>query len=203
MNTTNKLKCPQCGAEIDIDEVLIRPLENKLRDKVKSEMEEIEKQLREKIEEDQSERIKSLKVELDEKSGKLKEYHKAKAEIEKLRREKSEMRDELEAENAKKTNELLKQEREKIRKAIDEDNEMKLLEKDQLIDQLKKNLKDAQQKAEQGSMQAQGEVQEVAIEDYLKESFPLDSIEEIKKGARGADCLQIVNTQFTQNCGTI
>jgi hypothetical protein len=58
-------------------------------------------------------------------------------------------------------------------------------------------------KQEQGSMQLQGEVQELAIEEWLQAQFPLDSIEEIKKGARGGDCIQTVNTFSQQNCGKI
>src|SRR5665213_2029069 len=60
-----------------------------------------------------------------------------------------------------------------------------------------------QRKLEQGSMQVQGEVQELAIEDFLRASFPMDAINEVKKGARGADCVQIVNTRARQNCGVI
>jgi hypothetical protein len=52
-------------------------------------------------------------------------------------------------------------------------------------------------------MQLQGEVQELAIEEWLQTQFPLDSIEEIKKGARGGDCIQTVNTFAQQNCGKI
>ena len=52
-------------------------------------------------------------------------------------------------------------------------------------------------------MQTQGEVQELGIEEWLSSKFPLDTIQEIKKGARGADCLQIVHTRMRQNCGTI
>lgn len=58
-------------------------------------------------------------------------------------------------------------------------------------------------KQEQGSMQTQGEVQELAVEEWLAEKFPLDSIQEIKKGERGADCLQTVHTRTRQNCGSI
>ncbi|NQU86276.1 MAG: DUF2130 domain-containing protein, partial [Mariniphaga sp.] len=72
----------------------------------------------------------------------------------------------------------------------------------QLEDQ--KNLtEEMKRKQEQGSMQLQGEVQELAIEEWLAAQFPLDSIEEIKKGARGGDCIQIVNTRARQNCGAI
>ena len=46
-------------------------------------------------------------------------------------------------------------------------------------------------------------MQELAIEEWLSAQFPLDSIEEIKKGARGGDCIQVVNTRSIQNCGKI
>lgn len=58
-------------------------------------------------------------------------------------------------------------------------------------------------KQEQGSMQLQGEVQELAIEEWLAMQFPLDSVEEVKKGARGGDCIQVVNTHNRVNCGRI
>ena len=72
----------------------------------------------------------------------------------------------------------------------------------QLEDQ-KMLTEEMKRKQEQGSMQMQGEVQELAIEEWLVAQFPLDTIEEIKKGARGGDCLQFVNTRTHQNCGTI
>jgi hypothetical protein len=52
-------------------------------------------------------------------------------------------------------------------------------------------------------MQLQGEVMELAIEEWLKNKFPLDLIQEVKKGAQGADCLQIINTRGSENCGSI
>jgi hypothetical protein len=52
-------------------------------------------------------------------------------------------------------------------------------------------------------MQLQGEVMELTIEEWLASNFPLDTIDEIKKGANGADFLQIAITQEEQNCGTI
>ena len=72
----------------------------------------------------------------------------------------------------------------------------------QLEDQ-RKLTEEMKRKQEQGSMQLQGEVQELAIEEWLSSQFPLDTIEEIKKGARGGDCIQIVNTRAQQNCGKI
>jgi len=53
------------------------------------------------------------------------------------------------------------------------------------LDDQKKLTEEMKRKQEQGSMQLQGEVQELAIEEWLAFQFPLDSIEEVKKGARG------------------
>jgi hypothetical protein len=58
-------------------------------------------------------------------------------------------------------------------------------------------------KAEQGSMQMQGEVQELALEELLMSTYPFDSIEEVSKGVRGADCIQTVVNKRQQSCGSI
>jgi len=97
----------------------------------------------------------------------------------------------------------LEQERQKIHKLVQEQNELKLKEKEKQLEDLHQKLEEARRKAEQGSQQSQGEVQELAIEEWLGASFPFDTIEEIKKGAKGADCLQTVHTREKQNCGTI
>ncbi len=52
-------------------------------------------------------------------------------------------------------------------------------------------------------MQLQGEVQELAIENYLRDAYPTDIIENIKTGARGADVLQVVRNSRGQECGKI
>ena len=118
-------------------------------------------------------------------------------------REKEEMESSIMAKAEIALNEKLKLEKEKIQKATDEQNELKLRQKDEQLRQLQEQLQIAQRKAEQGSMQLQGEVQELAIEEWLKEKYPFDTIDEVKKGARGADCMQIVHTRESQNCGKI
>ncbi|MBW2544740.1 MAG: DUF2130 domain-containing protein [Deltaproteobacteria bacterium] len=170
---------------------------------LKEEKTRLQIEIRARMEEEQSERIRSLQEELDQKSGQLKEFNKAKSEIERLKREKGELKDSIEAESEKKLSEMIGEEKEKIRKTEEQRSQLKLSEKEKVIEQLSEQLKDAQRKAEQGSTQLQGEVQELAIEEWLSVNFPLDTIEEIKKGARGADCLQIVNTRTRRNCGTI
>jgi hypothetical protein len=78
---------------------------------------------------------------------------------------------------------------------------MRELEK-QLEDQ-KKLAEEMRRKAEQGSMQLQGEVQELLLETILKEQFPFDLIEEVGKGVEGADCMQIVRNAAGKECGKI
>ena len=134
---------------------------------------------------------------------KRQEFNRAKSEIERLKREKNELKESIEVESERKYSEMLSAERENIRKNEEQKAQMKLFEKEKVIEQLKKDIKETQRRAEQGSMQLQGEVQELAIEEWLGAAFPLDTIEEVKKGARGADCVQIVNTRTRQNCGTI
>ena len=144
-----------------------------------------------------------MQNDLKKKSEQVKDLHRAKAEIEKIKLEKSELKDkiklELNREMAQKINEV----KERIIKNESEKVELNLIEKEKLIEQLRNDLKETQRRAEQGSVQAQGEAQEIGIEDYLKDTFPMDSIEEIKKGTRGADCLQIINTPGREACGSI
>jgi hypothetical protein len=88
-------------------------------------------------------------------------------------------------------------------KRADEESSLKLAERDQKIEALAKQLKDAQRKLEQGSQQIQGDVQEVALEALLKEAFPRDEIERVGKGVNGGDVLHRVFDSKGRECGTI
>jgi hypothetical protein len=85
----------------------------------------------------------------------------------------------------------------------DTEHQMKLRELEkQLADQ--KNLtEEMRRKQAQGSMQLQGEVQELALESVLRNAFPFDVITEVSKGVRGADCIHVVRNNFGQECGKI
>ncbi|MFP5989500.1 DUF2130 domain-containing protein [Helicobacter pylori] len=152
---------------------------------------------------EQQKGLELLQKELDEKSKQVQELHQKEAEIERLKRENNEAESRLKAENEKKLNEKLEMEREKIEKALHEKNELKFKQQEEQLEMLRNELKNAQRKAELSSQQFQGEVQELAIEEFLRQKFPLDSIEEIKKGQRGGDCIQVVHTREFQNCGKI
>jgi len=178
-------------------------LQEQLATQLKAEQKKLTEKIKQQIKEEQSEEIALLQKEISEKSEQVKELNQSKIMIEKLKREKGEAEQAAQLKAEQTLTERLKEEKEKIQKLADEQNELKLRQKDEHMEQLKRQLVEAQRKAEQGSMQTQGEAQELAIEEWLSTEYPLDSIEEIKKGQRGADCIQVVNTFEHQNCGTI
>ena len=247
MKNESQISCPNCGTQIDVNDILKHQLEESIRQeyqakelsakkelkaqeekltqdksafeaKKRKEAEEFqskldaklklglkskEAKLKSKLEEENSEQLAELNKELKDQSEKLKDYNKSKAEIARLKREKDEAESKAKADAALLLNEKLKEEALKIQKTTDEANELKFKEYEMQLADQKKLMDEMKRKHEQGSMQLQGEVQELAIEEWLATTFPLDTIDEIKKGARGADCIQIVNTRESQNCGTI
>ena len=83
------------------------------------------------------------------------------------------------------------------------EHQLKLKEYEKQIEDQKKLVEEMRRKAEQGSMQLQGEVQELILEELLRNNFPFDEIGEVGKGVRGADCVQTVRNKFGQDCGKI
>ncbi len=177
--------------------------QDRLSKQIAAERKNLEAELKTKLLDENAEVLKSMQEELNEKSQQLKELNRAKADIEKLKREKDEMKETLEAESQTRLNEIISLEKEKIKRVEEERNEMKMRELMKQLEDQKKLTSEMRRKQEQGSMQMQGEILELAIEEWLTTEFPLDTIEEIKKGARGGDCIQIVNTRDFLNCGKI
>lgn len=189
--------------EIEFNAKLQSAVNIKLQeDRVKLQ-EQLAKEIRASIASENSLQLKQLQDELQEKSKQVQELNASKATISKLEREKSEIVSKIQADSAIELNRLLEQEKQKLHKEQEELNALKLREKDEQLEQIKKQLDDAKRKAEQGSMQIQGEVQERSIEEYLESKFKYDTIEEISKGAFGADCIQTINTLDFQNCAKI
>lgn len=164
---------------------------------------EIEQRLKKKLEGDNQDRLKSMQIELSEKSDKLKDLYKKEAEIEQLKREKEEALEQAKLSAQKELSEILVFEKVKMKRQAEEASDFTIKELKKQLEDQKSLAEQMKRKHEQGSMQLQGEVMELAIEEWLANQFPLDTIDEIKKGANGADCLQIVNTREAQNCGTI
>lgn len=83
------------------------------------------------------------------------------------------------------------------------EHQLRIKEFEKQLEDQKKLVEEMRRKAQQGSMQLQGEVQELILEEILRVTFPFDEIGEVGKGVRGADCIQVVRNRFGQACGKI
>lgn len=191
---------------------------NKLIEQTKSDAENQEKIIAEKIKlqkaileqeatkkaaEEVDTRVKLMEKELQEKTAKIKEAQVK--ELELMQKEKAFLEKQelfaIEFEKQILEREKAIEERFKQKEAEKTDFKVKELEK-KLADQ-KSLIETMQRKAEQGSMQMQGEVQELALEELLHHTFPFDMIEEVGKGVKGADAIQTVRNPLGKECGKI
>ena len=108
----------------------------------------------------------------------------------------------LQEQRAEMVEQIRKQETEK-NNLKDTEHQLRVKELEKQLDDQKKLAEEMKRKAEQGSMQLQGEVQELILEELLRNAFPFDLITEVGKGVRGADCVHHVRNQFGQECGKI
>ena len=258
MPSQTTINCPNCGTEININEVLSSELEKSLtqkhaheleenrrkykeamqalkmkesamqeakekidqevkratREQLRIEREKLQDEIKKELVEEQSESMALLQKELEEKSKQVQELNASKVMIEKLKRDMTELESKAKADAQIALNKQLAEEKEKLEKQasalkaqalkeVREATELELKAKDEQIAQMAKSIEDAKRKSEQGSMQVQGESLETIIETWLGSQFPFDSIDEVKKGAFGADCIQTVHTRELQNCGVI
>ncbi|WP_300792869.1 MULTISPECIES: DUF2130 domain-containing protein [Helicobacter] len=184
-------------------ESLQEKVQQATKESLKQERQKLQESLKQEFAQEYQEALKTMQKELEEKSNQVRELNLSKAEIEKLKREKGEIESKIKAQEQERLAQEMASFKEKLHKEIESQNELRFREKEQQLEGLKKQLQEAQRKVEIGSQQLQGEVQELAIEEYLQVQFPLDDIVEIKKGAHGGDCVQIVHTREIPNCGKI
>jgi hypothetical protein len=246
-NNKTVIQCPECGKDIDINDVLTHQLEKQLTEKyederdaekekisaleknlskekdalekqkedlntsieievkkeLKSEREKVEAKLKKRLLEENQEQLSMMEKELEEKSKQVQELNRTKAEIEKLKREKDEIKFEVEAKAQKDLSKILLEEKKKIQKTVEDQSQTRIKQFQIKFDEQTKLIEEMKRNQEEGSSRILGESGELEIEEWLGNQFRLDTIEEIKKGARGADCLQTVHTRERQNCGTI
>ena len=107
------------------------------------------------------------------------------------------------ADERAKLGEIIKKEEDEKNKLREAEFQLKLREKDMQLEAQNKLVEEMKRRAEQGSMQLQGEAQELALEELLRHSFPFDLVSEVGKGVRGADCILTVRNSYGQECGKI
>ncbi|MFI5271205.1 MAG: DUF2130 domain-containing protein [Candidatus Saccharimonadales bacterium] len=229
----NTIKCKNCGQEIEIDKALegqiearVLAAEHKKHEeeliKVKAEAAEdaqkaaevdieiakkkLEAELvssQKKATVDQELLVQSLRDDAKSKDDSNTKLREQLSEIMKSLREEKEARANADLEAQKKIAAESDKIREAATKSADEKYHLKIAEQEKKLADTQKALEDAQRKAAQGSQQNQGEVLELDLENRLREEFPFDQIDEVKKGQRGADIIQTVRNQSATNCGVI
>jgi len=135
--------------------------------------------------------------------AKLAEAQQAQADLIKKQRELDDAKRELELTVEKRVQAGLEETRLKARQEAEDGLKLKVMEKEQTIAAMQKQIEELRRKAEQGSQQLQGEVQELELESLLGARFPADMIEPVPKGEYGGDILQRVHNISGQCCGTI
>ena len=153
--------------------------------------------------EQKTKEITDLQEVLKQRDEKLAEAQKAQAEIIRKQRELDDAKRELELTVEKGIQEGLAVTRDRVRKEVEEQMKLKVMEKEQTITSMQKQIEELKRKAEQGSQQLQGEVQELELETLLNTKFPRDIIEPVPKGEYGGDVLHRVIGPLGQSCGTI
>lgn len=223
MSTT--IKCPNCAHEFEPTDAVRDEVERKLRSQMmdwqrKKEQEaqkqlaeatmQIEQQTRRRVADDYEMRLKLLQQSEAEKDMKLKlarekelEFIKKEQDIITKEKELDLKLQQMLLEERNRLSEIIRREEDERNKLKEQEHFLKVKELEKKIDDQNKLVEEMKRKAQQGSMQLQGEVQELALEEMLKNTFPFDMVAEVGKGVRGADCIQTVRNNFGQECGRI
>lgn len=171
---------------------------------------EIQQQLRKTIAADYENQLRLLQQSMQENEEKLKTARQREFDFLKKEQELKNKEQELEILLQKKLLEERNTLVQQIRKEEENRNSLKETEYQLKLKELEKQLEDQRKlademkrKAEQGSMQLQGEAQELLLEELLRDFFPYDSIGEVGKGVEGADCIQLVRNHLGNDCGKI
>ena len=192
------ITCPKCKHEITLNKSLATPYILKLENDFELRLVNLSEQLAQKEKE-----VFDLKDRLNKRELKLAEAQKEQIEALKLKQELADEKREFDLTVQKGIAERLTTVREQARKEVEDEQKLKIYEKNHLISQLHERIDDLKRHIEQGSQQLQGEVQELELESLLRTKFPTDLIKPVGKGQKGADALQEVIGKAGQNCGTI
>ena len=209
-----EIKCPNCGHQFELNESLKNEVEKELRSKMlswqKKKEEEFEfqktvliKDALKKASEETAARLQSLEEEAKTKTQQLHDLQKKELDLLREKNVLEEKQKNMEVEIEKRFLEKRKEIEEGAIKREQEIFDLKTKEYKVQMDQQQKLIEELKRKSEQGSMQLQGESQELLLEEILKENFPFDLIEEVGKGVEGADCIQVIRNSAGVVCGKI
>jgi hypothetical protein len=201
------INCPKCGIEIKVTESLAAPL---IAAKLKIERERISAAEAQKARficaadiEQKAREIADLQEVLTERDSKLAEAQAAQAALIRKQRELDDAKREIDLTIETRVQESLGAIRNRAKQEAENGLRLKVLEKEELISSMQRQIEELKRKAEQGSQQLQGEVQELELESLLRVKFPRDVIEPVATGEFGGDVLHTVIGTQGQRCGTL
>jgi hypothetical protein len=140
---------------------------------------------------------------LADRDAKLIEAQKAQVDVIRKGRELDDAHRELELTVEKRIQASLESVRERAKQDAEATLRVKVIEKEEQIASMQRQIEDLRRKAEQGSQQLQGEASELELEGMLRSRFPGDVIEAVGKGEFGGDVMQTVRNSGGQICGMI
>ena len=178
-------------------------LDEELEARLKKQEHVLRQQLEQKARQAAAVEINDLQEQLKEKDSRVEEAQKKELEIRKQARLLEEKQKNLDLEFQRKIDEERKAIEEKISKQFSDETNLKLREKEKQINDLRKSLEDAKRKSEQGSMETQGEVLELDLEQRLRSEFVHDTVSPVPKGIKGADVVQEIRDTSMNECGKI
>ena len=192
---------------LEAERAKLAQLAEKQDELIKSELAKAVEQEKKKIEklagENFEQQIKALTEENEKRKAENRVLKEKEIALMRQEAELKEKQDDLSLQVEKQILERQKDIEEKARAKERENFELEKLKLLKQIDDNKKLAEEMKRKAEQGSMQLQGEIQELALEVLLAQTYPFDKIAEVPKGIRGADSIQTVINAAQQVCGTI
>lgn len=171
----------------------------KLQQKLEQEKLKIEQATKESFEE----KLKLQNEELEKRKAENKSLREKEVALLRKEAELKEQQENLKLQTEKELLERQKEIEDKARLKERESFELEKIKWEKQFGDQAKLIEEMKRKAEQGSMQMQGEVQEIALENLLARLYPFDTIEEVGKGIRGADVIQTVINSAQQVCGKI
>jgi len=181
----------------------IESVDEQVKARLAQERPALERVIRERAKEERDLELKDKAAAIAELQAKVQQANQKELAFLKKERELQDRVEAVELEVTRRTHEQLQKVREQALKELDEQHRLKLMENEQKVQTLLRQIEDLKRKAEQGSQQTQGEVLELALEELLKQLFPTDSIEPVPKGVRGADVIQRVFDDGGTDCGLI
>src|SRR3989344_948277 len=188
------------------EEALVKAKEDmdlQVESQLKLKLAEAEAKAAKKVEAKFADQLKELQESLNERDNSIKTFRENELELRKRQRELESAKENAELDIQRKLDEERAKIRQESESKAQEQHKLKDLEKDKVINDLKSALEDMKRKADQGSMETQGEVLEQEFEMQLKRFFLHDDIQPVPKGIRGADLIHTVRTPHGGNCGVL